>query len=156
MEEKVQVEIVLPKHPTMRILTIFFKFLSLASYLLLNWISEDAILTFILVSLFAALDFWVVKNITGRKLVGLRWWNEFQDDGSETWVFESYDSNFKPEKVNSSFFWSSQILLTIVWLVFTVANLLTFRFFWVFKFSYLVCFIGFGLFTLLCEFAWIL
>lgn len=32
---------------------------------------------------------WVqVKNVTGRKLVGLRWWNEANDTGS-AWRFES-------------------------------------------------------------------
>ena len=97
----------------------------------MNWISNDSILTFIFVSLFAALDFWVVKNITGRKLVGLRWWNEFKEDGSESWVFESYDAHFKPEKVNSMFFWSSQILFTLIWGILTIANLLTFNLFWV-------------------------
>ena len=31
--------------------------------------------------LLSALDFWVVKNISGRILVGLRWWNEINDLG---------------------------------------------------------------------------
>ena len=31
---------------------------------------------------------WQVKNVTGRKLVGLRWWNEANDSGS-AWRFES-------------------------------------------------------------------
>jgi hypothetical protein len=30
----------------------------------------------------AALDFWVVKNVSGRILVGLRWWNEINDEGN--------------------------------------------------------------------------
>ena len=29
-----------------------------------------------------------VKNVTGRRLVGLRWWNEANDSGS-AWRFES-------------------------------------------------------------------
>jgi len=30
-------------------------------------------LTFIFVLIFSAVDFWVVKNVSGRLLVGLRW-----------------------------------------------------------------------------------
>ena len=41
------------------------------------------------VVLLLAADFWTVKNITGRLLVGLRWWNKVNDDGSSEWVFES-------------------------------------------------------------------
>ena len=42
-------------------------------------------------------DFWTVKNVSGRLLVGLRWWNEIHEDGSNIWVFESKEvsSNWK-------------------------------------------------------------
>ena len=36
-----------------------------------------------------SIDFWVVKNITGRLLVGLRWWNYIDDEGKSHWVFEN-------------------------------------------------------------------
>jgi hypothetical protein len=29
----------------------------------------------------AAIDFWFVKNISGRFLVGLKWWIDFSEDG---------------------------------------------------------------------------
>jgi len=35
------------------------------------------------------MDFWTVKNITGRLMVGLRWWNYVDDDGKSHWIFES-------------------------------------------------------------------
>jgi hypothetical protein len=35
------------------------------------------------------MDFWTVKNVSGRLLVGLRWWNEIKEDGESVWVFES-------------------------------------------------------------------
>ena len=38
--------------------------------------------------------FWFVKNIAGRVLVGLRWWNEVKEDGTEIWVFESKSWRF--------------------------------------------------------------
>jgi hypothetical protein len=33
------------------------------------------------VVLASSLDFWVVKNLSGRKLVGLKWWIDFSEDG---------------------------------------------------------------------------
>jgi elongation factor P hydroxylase len=37
-----------------------------------------------------SIDFWVVKNIIGRKLVKLRWWYTIDaKDGREKWMFES-------------------------------------------------------------------
>lgn len=36
-----------------------------------------------------SMDFWTVKNITGRLLVGLRWWNFVDEDGQNHWKYES-------------------------------------------------------------------
>jgi hypothetical protein len=67
-------------HPTACIATFAFKGLGLFFYLLIgNFISN--IVTFIIVIIFSSLDFWVVKNITGRLLVGLRWWSEIDKNG---------------------------------------------------------------------------
>jgi len=41
------------------------------------------------VVLLLSMDFWTVKNITGRLMVGLRWWNYVDDDGKSHWIFES-------------------------------------------------------------------
>ena len=35
------------------------------------------------------MDFWTVKNITGRLLVGLRWWNHIDENGQSKWIFEN-------------------------------------------------------------------
>lgn len=50
-----------------------------------------SVMIFILVVLLLAADFWNVKNVSGRLLVGLRWWNESSADGSSIWVFETAD-----------------------------------------------------------------
>ena len=42
-----------------------------------------------MVVMFAAFDFWTVKNVTGRILVQLRWWSEIDEYGVEKWVYES-------------------------------------------------------------------
>lgn len=61
----------------------------LSYFILGNFFSD--VNTFIIVVLLSALDFWTVKNVTGRLLVGLRWWNDFDESGKEIWRFESYD-----------------------------------------------------------------
>jgi hypothetical protein len=43
----------------------------------------------VLVVVLLALDFWTVRNVSGRTLVGLRFWNQVDDDGGSFWVFES-------------------------------------------------------------------
>ena len=46
-------------------------------------------LEFVFVVIFSSLDFWFIKNVSGRILVGLRYWNEIKQDGSEVWVYEN-------------------------------------------------------------------
>ena len=55
----------------------------------MSGIFPDESVAYLVIILLGAFDFWTVKNISGRFLVGLRWWNEVQEDGSEKWIFES-------------------------------------------------------------------
>ncbi len=36
---------------------------------------------FILVTLLSAFDFYMVKNISGRLLIGMRWWSDLDQNG---------------------------------------------------------------------------
>jgi hypothetical protein len=102
----------------------------ICSYLFLNWVLPD-VSTFIVVVLFSAVDFWVVKNVTGRLLVGLRWWSDFDQDGKEIWKFESYDREYQANTVDTAFFWTSQVGATLLWVLFLFLNVITFSIFWV-------------------------
>jgi len=62
-------------HPSACIATFAFKGLAFFFYLIIGSILKSSIITFIMVILLCSLDFWIVKNITGRLLVGLRWWS---------------------------------------------------------------------------------
>ena len=46
-------------------------------------------LTYILVLMLSSIDFWIIKNIVGRKLVKMRWWYIIDNEGVERWHFES-------------------------------------------------------------------
>ena len=52
----------------------------------------SSVMIFIIIMLLLAADFYYLKNIAGRRLVGLRWWNEVDTGtGDSHWVFESQD-----------------------------------------------------------------
>lgn len=84
---------------------------------------------FIFVLVLSAIDFWVVKNISGRLLVGLRWRSEIDSKGKEIWKFESYNQQYTANRVDKAFFWGSQMLGTVIWGFFFVINVLGFNFF---------------------------
>jgi hypothetical protein len=46
-------------------------------------------LSYIMVLMLTSIDFWVIKNIVGRKLVKMRWWFIIDDGGNERWFYES-------------------------------------------------------------------
>lgn len=105
-------------HPTALIFHLLFRSLALATYLFLWIIVGDAfILIFVLTVLLLAMDFWTVKNVTGRLLVGLRWWTEPKADGSTAWIFESRPAGFRANPVDSRVFWWSLYLFPAVWTV---------------------------------------
>lgn len=76
-------------HPVASFFFLAFRTGALLTYLLGSFFSNNFTLIFVLVILLLAFDFWTTKNVSGRLLVGLRWWNEIQHDGSNKWVFES-------------------------------------------------------------------
>ena len=77
-------------NPCIVFFTLFFKILSLIIFIFGNFIfrMSDS-LEFVFVVIFSSLDFWFIKNVSGRILVGLRYWNEIKQDGSEVWVYEN-------------------------------------------------------------------
>ena len=64
---------------------------ALAFYVLFALFINNFVIIFVVTVLLAAFDFWVVKNVSGRILVGLRWWNEIDDQGESVWQFECLD-----------------------------------------------------------------
>ena len=77
-------------NPCIVFFTLFFKILSIIIFIFGNFIFKMSdSLEFVFVVIFSSLDFWFIKNVSGRILVGLRYWNEIKQDGSEVWVYEN-------------------------------------------------------------------
>ncbi len=124
------------KHPGIVFFTIFFKGLAMASFLFLGIFGVPEALTFIFVVILNSLDFWFVKNVSGRILVGLRWWNEVKEDGSEIWRFES-SHEVKAKSIDTTIFWMSLYIAPIFWGVFLFLQLIGLKFMW-----FISCLIG--------------
>lgn len=87
------------------------------------------ILHFIVLILLVSADFWNVKNIAGRLLVGLRWWNETAlkeglAEFENVWVFETADPNRYINPIDSKVFWTLLYVQPILWLVMAFMALL--------------------------------
>lgn len=77
-------------HPLTCLAHLGFRTAALTVFLFCGIFSSSSFISiFIFILLLLCVDFWVVKNITGRLLVGLRWWNKVTEEGANEWVYES-------------------------------------------------------------------
>ncbi|KAJ6230379.1 golgi apparatus membrane protein tvp23 [Anaeramoeba flamelloides] len=122
---------------------LFFKAVALFFYLFGGWFFKNFALIFVLIILSVSFDFWTVKNVTGRLLVSLRWWNVIEEDGTSRWKFESKSANSindtemmdntQPSQdsiLNSQFFWLGSFFCILVWLIFAVISVIRLKFQW--------------------------
>ncbi|KAL2916593.1 vesicle-mediated transport [Polyrhizophydium stewartii] len=110
-------------HPTALIFHLLFRVAAVFMYIFSGLFTSNSILTFVIIILLLAFDFWTVKNVTGRLLVGLRWWNEIREDGTNQWIFESRE-NGVPNAVDSRIFWTALYVAPAVWALLAVLALL--------------------------------
>jgi hypothetical protein len=113
-------------HPCAAFFHVLFKAIAILIYIVGYKIGGMSyIFMFITVTLTLAADFWSTKNVTGRKLVALRWWNEIKPDGSNEWIFESGNDVGGVSAFDASFFWFTTYGFAIFWAVFTFLNILS-------------------------------
>ncbi|MCJ1436187.1 Golgi apparatus membrane protein tvp23 [Xylographa pallens] len=108
----------LSSHPVTLLGFLGFRISSLLVYLFGGlFVKDNFVLIFILTILLLAADFYYLKNIAGRRLVGLRWWNEVDPaSGSSTWVFESAPPHAaSANKTDSRFFWLALYVQPVLW-----------------------------------------
>lgn len=107
-------------HPIPAAFHIIFKIIALTIYIFGGFFEKNGFVTIAVICILChACDFWVVKNVTGRLLVGLRWWNKVNpDDGSTEWLYESaLQDQSQINKVDSNYFWSVLYLTPLIWSV---------------------------------------
>lgn len=91
------------------------KALAIFLYIFGGWFSFNYITIFVLCIILLAFDFWTVKNITGRLLVGLRWWSYTREDGSNEWIFESLEDMAEISNFDSKVFWGALYGAPLAW-----------------------------------------
>uniref|UniRef100_A0A2P2JQV8 Golgi apparatus membrane protein TVP23 n=1 Tax=Rhizophora mucronata TaxID=61149 RepID=A0A2P2JQV8_RHIMU len=105
---------------------VLFKAAALAFYILSTLFFNSFVIIFVVTVVLVALDFWVVKNVTGRILVGLRWWNEINEQGESIWRFESLDqqSLARMNKKDSWLFWWTLYLNAAAWIILGIFSII--------------------------------
>jgi hypothetical protein len=90
------------------------------------------VMIFIITILLLAADFYYLKNIAGRRLVGLRWWNEVDpSSGDSHWVFESSEPGTKTiNATDSRFFWLAIYAQPILWIALAILAIVRLKFMW--------------------------
>ncbi|KXG53116.1 Protein of unknown function DUF846, eukaryotic [Penicillium griseofulvum] len=107
----------LSAHPITLLVFLGIRIGALLMYLFGVLFIHDFILVFIFTLLLLSADFYYLKNIAGRRLVGLRWWNEVDTStGDSQWVFESSDPNVRTvTATDKRFFWLSLYVTPALW-----------------------------------------
>lgn len=125
-------------HPTVCIFHLLFKSAALLTYILGTLLfSSSFVILFVSIILLLAFDFWTTKNISGRLLVGLRWWNEVHDTstpgkpGATTnkWRFESSTTK-KSNDFDVRVFWGGIYASTGVWILMALSAMLQLKVQW--------------------------
>lgn len=117
-------------HPIPCFFHLCFKSAAILLYVFGGLASNFITVTVVCILLLAA-DFWVVKNITGRLLVGLRWWCQVEgEDGSQQrWIFES-NPDANPNGFDNWIFWTVTYVTPAIWSFLFVLGILKMEFGW--------------------------
>lgn len=118
-------------HPTALLLHYLFRTAALLIYLLAGLVSSSFVVIFVATVVVLASDFWVVKNVTGRMLVGRRWWSRTAADGSTVWSFEARpEDEYRPNAMDRKLFWMGLYVFTGIWTLLGIVAILRLNFSW--------------------------
>ncbi|GAA5895776.1 hypothetical protein JCM5296_006664 [Sporobolomyces johnsonii] len=114
-------------HPVALFFLFFFRCAAIATYLLCGFFSSSYVFSTVLVVVLLSLDFWTVRNVSGRVLVGLRFWNQVDEDGTSFWVFESRSPDQPANAVDSKMFWIAMYSFPAAWVLLLFVGILKFN-----------------------------
>ncbi|KAI1430133.1 Golgi apparatus membrane protein TVP23 [Xylaria sp. FL1777] len=122
----------LSSHPITLLTFLVFRISSLLVYLFGVILIDSMVLIFIITILLLAADFYYLKNIAGRRLVGLRWWNEVDPaTGDSQWVFESSEPGTKiVNATDARFFWLAMYSQPVLWVALAILAIIQLKFIW--------------------------
>ncbi|XP_053847801.1 Golgi apparatus membrane protein TVP23 homolog A isoform X3 [Vidua macroura] len=120
------------RHPLATFFHLFFRVSAVVTYLFCDWFSNSFVACFVTILLLLSFDFWSVKNVTGRLLVGLRWWNQIDEDGKSHWVFEArkVPTIAASTEAEARIFWLGLIICPVIWTIFFFSTLFSLKLKW--------------------------
>ncbi|CAG9473711.1 golgi apparatus membrane protein TVP23, putative [Plasmodium vivax] len=129
-------------HPYICFAHVFFKLLAVSLYFLGPFLfrseksnEHDFIITFAVTLFLVSLDFYLVKNITGRFLVKMIWWIDANEDYSNKIIFKSSEESLL-NGTDKKVFWYALYANFLIWLSQALQMLMSFQFCW-----FLLCFL---------------
>ncbi|KAH8835341.1 Golgi apparatus membrane protein TVP23 [Flagelloscypha sp. PMI_526] len=102
-------------HPLSLFFLYIFRLGAVVVYIFSGFFTSNYVLSTVLVVVLLAVDFWTCRNVSGRTLVGLRFWNQVDDDGESYWVFESRDPSRPANPIDSRMFWIALYAFPVIW-----------------------------------------
>ncbi|XP_027973452.1 Golgi apparatus membrane protein TVP23 homolog A isoform X1 [Eumetopias jubatus] len=121
------------RHPLATFFHLFFRVSAIVTYVCCDWFSRSFVGCFVTVLLLLSFDFWSVKNVTGRLMVGLRWWNQIDEDGKSHWIFEARKASpnqIAATEAEARIFWLGLIICPLIWIVFFFSTLFSLKLKW--------------------------
>ncbi|EIW86547.1 Golgi apparatus membrane protein TVP23 [Coniophora puteana RWD-64-598 SS2] len=114
-------------HPAVLFFLYFFRIAAIAVYVLCGLFTDNYVVSTVVVVVLLSMDFWNCRNVSGRTLVGLRFWNQVDEDGESYWVFESRDPSRPANPVDSKMFWIALYTFPAAWLLLFVVSIIRFN-----------------------------
>jgi len=114
-------------HPVSLFVLYLFRIAAIATYILCGFFTDNYVVSTVFVVVLLAMDFWNCRNVAGRTLVGLRFWNQVDDDGESYWIFESRDPSRPANPIDSRLFWIALYVFPALWLGLFFVSLLKFN-----------------------------
>jgi len=114
-------------HPLVLLFLYLFRSAAITVYILCGFFTDNYVLSTVVVVVLLAMDFWNCRNVAGRTLVGLRYWNQVDDDGESYWVFESRDPSRPANPIDSKMFWIALYVFPVLWTALLLVSILKFN-----------------------------
>ncbi|KAJ8469141.1 hypothetical protein ONZ45_g16993 [Pleurotus djamor] len=102
-------------HPLALFFLFIFRITAIVVYIMCGWVTDNYVLSTVVVVVLLAMDFWNCRNVSGRTLV--------DEDGESYWVFESRDPSRPANPIDSKY-----IPIVVLALVFNFTNAIGFTY----------------------------
>jgi len=121
-----------PSNGAVIVLHYLFKMMAITLYMFGWLVTSSYIMNFIIITLLLSIDFWIVKNISGRLLAGLRWWSVVDDEGKLTWQYECWSAEERDlaKSRDNTLFWAGLIGAQLTWIVYATISLFSLHLSW--------------------------